>query len=652
MEQPIVSVIMPVYNGHDHLRQCLDSVIRQTLKDIEIICVDDGSTDDSAEILKEYAAKDPRVRVILQENGGAGAARNNGLRHAKGRYLSFLDSDDFFEKTMLKKAVDKIQEDQAEFVVFRCDQYLNDTGEYKKIHYSLKNECLPPYKPFPVWAIVDNVFRVFVGWAWDKLYDAEFVRKYGFTFQEQRTSNDLLFVFSALVKAQRITYLDEILAHQRRNNNESLSNTREKSWFCFYDALCALRDYLKSQNIYEDLEQDFINYALHFSLWNLNTITGDGFTRLYNKLKTEWFADLGITAHDRSYFRDEKEYLQYAEIMDRECEDYPIKISTVIPVHNAEKYIGKCLDSILLDQKIGTEVICVDDCSTDSTPQILKEYAEKYDNVHVLTNETNLYAGLSRNRGLAAARGYYVHFLDSDDYVVKGAYEKLYAKAVSSNLDWIKTTAEAFDDSTGETVPNHRYVMRDLDPGYFDTLLDFHHSPRKFLAYISLVPWNAIYKRSFLLEKKLQFNDLFCVNDRSFYVDSCVKGSRMMATKEKLVMHRANVSGSLVAKRVEHFDCQFNSFRIMKKICDDNAVSDMVRFRILDAELRDIMIWYRSAIEKSVLTEKLKQDMQDFLKEEVNIPWFERRGKDCEWLNYRHLLDEPASGTGEAASEQ
>ena len=643
MEQPIVSVIMPVYNGHDHLRQCLDSVIRQTLEEIEIICVDDGSTDDSSEILAEYAAKDPRVIVIRQENAGAGAARNNGLRHARGRYLSFLDSDDFFEKEMLEKAVAKIREDQAEFVVFRCDQYMDDTGEYKKIRYSLKTELLPPYRPFPVWAITGNVFRAFVGWAWDKLYDAEYIRKYGFTFQEQRTSNDMLFVFSALVKANRITVLDEVLAHQRRNNKESLSNTREKSWFCFYDALTALRDYLKDQNIYDELERDFVNYALHFSLWNLNSITGDGFTKVYNKLKDEWFEDLGITSHDCSWFADEKEYVQYAEIMQRDSNDYPVKISVVIPVHNAEKYIGQCLDSILLGQKIGTEIICVDDCSTDSTPMILKRYEEKYENVRVLTNETSLYAGRSRNRGLQEARGFYVHFLDSDDYVVKNSYEKLYLKAVRSDLDWIKTTAEGFDDSTGETVPNPRYEMRDLDPGYFDTLLDFQTSPRKFLAFFSLVPWNALYKRSFLLENKIEFNDLFCVNDRSFYVDTCVKGRRMMAAREKLVMHRTNVSGSLVAKRVEHFDCQFDSYRIMKKICSDNSVSDTVRFRILDAELRDIMMWYRTAIEKSALTEKLKQDMQNFLAEEVNIPWFERRGRDCEWLRYRHLLDEPVS---------
>ena len=82
LEKPIVSVIMPVYNGEEYLRQCLDSVINQTLKEIEIICVDDGSSDGSLDILKEYAAKDTRIIVLQQSNAGAGAARNNGLAKA------------------------------------------------------------------------------------------------------------------------------------------------------------------------------------------------------------------------------------------------------------------------------------------------------------------------------------------------------------------------------------------------------------------------------------------------------------------------------------------------------------------------------------------------------------------------------------------
>ena len=91
---PKVSVVLPVYNVGKYLRQCMDSIVGQTLEEIEIICVDDGSSDDSPQILQEYARKDPRVRVICQQNQGAGAARNHGLSVAQGEYLSFLDSDD------------------------------------------------------------------------------------------------------------------------------------------------------------------------------------------------------------------------------------------------------------------------------------------------------------------------------------------------------------------------------------------------------------------------------------------------------------------------------------------------------------------------------------------------------------------------------
>ena len=106
-----VSVILPVYNASDYLHQCMDSIVGQTLKDIEIICVDDGSTDNSLDILKEYEQKDKRVKVIQQKNAGAGAARNNGLSIATGEYLSFLDSDDFFEPDMLEKAYEKAKEE-------------------------------------------------------------------------------------------------------------------------------------------------------------------------------------------------------------------------------------------------------------------------------------------------------------------------------------------------------------------------------------------------------------------------------------------------------------------------------------------------------------------------------------------------------------
>ncbi len=225
-----VSVILPVYNVSDYLRQCMDSIVGQTLKDIEIICVDDGSTDDSLAILKEYEAKDQRVKVIQQANAGAGAARNKGLEIATGEYLSFLDSDDFFEPDMLEKAWSKAHETRAQVVVFRSDQYREDLQEFVQVRWTLHEKELPPYRPMYFRNFTGNIFKVFVGWAWDKLFSREYVEENHFRFQQLRTSNDMLFVFSAIAFATNIEIVDEVLAHQRRNNPKSLSNTREKSW--------------------------------------------------------------------------------------------------------------------------------------------------------------------------------------------------------------------------------------------------------------------------------------------------------------------------------------------------------------------------------------------------------------------------------------
>ena len=98
---PKVSVIIPIYNAAEFLGECLDSVLAQTLTDIEVICVNDGSPDNSLEILREYEKKDSRIKIIDQKNQGAGAARNHGMSVARGEYLSFLDSDDFFDRDML-----------------------------------------------------------------------------------------------------------------------------------------------------------------------------------------------------------------------------------------------------------------------------------------------------------------------------------------------------------------------------------------------------------------------------------------------------------------------------------------------------------------------------------------------------------------------
>lgn len=310
-----VSVIIPVYNAQRHLEQCLHSVRTQTLQDLQILCIDDGSTDDSASILKRLAAEDPRIQVIRQENAGAGAARNNGLRHAVGKYLSFLDADDFFEPDMLEEAFRAAEQDHAQIALFKCNFYNEKTGCFTPCTYSLRESMLPEHRPFAGTDIEKDLFKTVVGWAWDKLFLRSFIQENELRFQEQRTSNDLLFVFSSMARARRITTVPRVLAHQRRHAGGTLSVTREQSWMCFYEALTALRKQLEAWRLYDRFEQDFINYALHFSLWNLNTLKGPAKKKLYNQLRGGWFQALGIADYPKEKFYHKGEYAQYGQIM-------------------------------------------------------------------------------------------------------------------------------------------------------------------------------------------------------------------------------------------------------------------------------------------------------------------------------------------------
>lgn len=359
-----ISVILPVYNVAPYLDQCLDSIESQTLQSIEIICIDDGSTDMSLEILQRHQGQDHRIKIITQENVGAGAARNVGLAMAKGKYLSFLDADDFIDKDTFKLAYDMAEARNADITIYKSFLYDNRTGSEQKNTYSVRNERLPKSATFSRVQISSNIFTSIMGWAWDKLYKRTFVLNSGLLFQEQRTTNDMYFVYASLLKAPRITILDKYLYHQRRNVSTSLSNSRELSWPCFYHALKKLQDELKKDGIYEEYERDFINYALHSCLWNFNSLREPVAESLFKQLRESWFDELGITAHDADYFDNQAEYYQYKEMIQ-------------VP-HDAGAYSDYRINSLLsklatAEKKAGTTLVKVSDKETLTMDQLVEK---------------------------------------------------------------------------------------------------------------------------------------------------------------------------------------------------------------------------------------------------------------------------------------
>lgn len=273
LHMPLVSVIIPAYNAEDYISQCLSSVLSQTLSDIEVIVVDDGSTDRTASIVEELTHRDGRIRLIRQENQCAGVARNKGMEVAEGKYLYFLDADDWIEPDSLEKLCSSAESLGSDIVVARSEGFDNQTGETWLIDYALNGV------PFDTLIrpsfYVDRLFQRFMGWPWDKLYRAEFIQSSGLLFQPLRTTNDAYFVFCSLMLAGGVSCVDKVLFHHRANNRKSLEGTRSKSWHCAIEAMWAIAKKIAEQPESTRLMESYNNWVLNYSYWSLNTLPAD-----------------------------------------------------------------------------------------------------------------------------------------------------------------------------------------------------------------------------------------------------------------------------------------------------------------------------------------------------------------------------------------
>ena len=252
---PLISVIIPVYNVEKYLRECLDSLINQSLKDIEIICVDDGSTDTSLDILKEYKEKDKRFKIITQQNLKAGVARNNGLKEATGDYLSFLDSDDIFEPTMLEDMYNQAIKDDSDTVV--CSFYIYDE-KTKQSRWNRKIDSkyikLSPFSPLD---IKDEIFNFSSPNAWTKLFKHSLFTDNNLQFVDTMICNDFTCVDTALAISKKISVLDKPYIHYRFIQKDNLTAKRKDHPDSFLIAAQALEDNLRKFKVYSVFEESF-----------------------------------------------------------------------------------------------------------------------------------------------------------------------------------------------------------------------------------------------------------------------------------------------------------------------------------------------------------------------------------------------------------
>lgn len=288
-----VSIIVPVYNVEKYLKKAVESTLNQSYENLQIILINDGSTDESGKICDKYKQKDSRIEVIHKENGGLSDARNKGLDIANGKYIMFLDSDDFFEKDAVEIMYRKIEEKNADFVI---GNYINTEPNGKKWENSIFDEKI--YDNFKL-SIKDyeKSFFVMNSGVWNKIFRKEFIDRLNLRFIKGIPAEDAIFTTYCFVNTDKVYYTKEVIYNYRQNySGKTISTNCTKKYFegintayrYIYD------NFIKSDNIgfYRYFYAKNVSYIL-CKLIDSEIIKDREKIDIFNEMK--WFFDLKNT---------------------------------------------------------------------------------------------------------------------------------------------------------------------------------------------------------------------------------------------------------------------------------------------------------------------------------------------------------------------
>ena len=302
MENIKVSVIIPIYNMEPYLAQCLKSVINQTLQEIEIICVDDGSTDGSWEILRAFAAQDARIQVYTQANAGVSAARNLGMSHASGEYFAFLDSDDYYLPEAMEKAYAKAKKDDADICLYGEISLTEIDGRIVESCYSPNPKMLPEIVPYNINTCPERILNFGIPSVRDKLYRRSLLEENALQFPPLKLGEDQYVNTLALCLANGITALCKPLRYYRAFRGGSATSTVYNKAYDNLDNLLMSAEVLRERGAFP--ERSFANMALHSILWTILSIrcSWPAYDAFFNRLKNGDAQKLGLTMREPGYF--------------------------------------------------------------------------------------------------------------------------------------------------------------------------------------------------------------------------------------------------------------------------------------------------------------------------------------------------------------
>ena len=301
-----ISVIMPIYNAYDYLRPAIECVLNQTLTELELICVDDGSTDHSLSVIKEYQQNDERVRILTESNAGPSIARNKGLSRARGKYVIFLDADDFFDITLLEKLYNMAEEQNLDIAVCKFDIYNNRKSRFEDNIGSDHGEIFEESGIVSKNDYPDVILSCTTGYVWNKLYRKEFLTEKEFAFDpDLRVFEDTHFVVTTLSLAERVGKCHERLIHHRVYTNQPRNKLFKKYYRQVPMVYAKIKEFLRAHGMYTPLSLSFLNLSASRCYKVYNLLWLDAKSEFWDMLHNQYAEELGWANVEPEYFESD-----------------------------------------------------------------------------------------------------------------------------------------------------------------------------------------------------------------------------------------------------------------------------------------------------------------------------------------------------------
>lgn len=507
MAQPLVSVLIPVYNVEEYLERCLDSVLNQSLTRIEVICVNDGSTDKSLEILKKYQENDSRVIIVNKENGGLPSARNAGIERARGEYVGFVDSDDYVQPDMFEKLYNTAKREKSEVVVCGAN-ILPETPRASDWLYACLSPAYRKYDKFDANMLFHDM--TVTPFLWRTLIKKSLIDKYNLRLNETiMIGEDKAFQCKVYPLAESITVIPDKLynyfwCREGSLMNQTVYGDPEKKVLEHGRLITDISETVMKYQEKEHIKEAFLEWSIPFLYDDFIFLSLENKVDLATKMIDVW-NKCGYPEYKFDMPEWKREMVDYFEQVSQEKKIIP-RLSIIIPVDVEAEYLEETIANVLEQSLEEIEILLVNNGTKNENYAILHKYLFKDKRIRLLNIPHTSYAE-ALNKGMNLAKAKYITFMETYDW-----YE-----SQDSLKKWIEYTEDENVDVCGSM-----YCMKNVPGALAGEYRSIANPEENIGKYLESDFHSTIFRTEYLKKLELFFHESTILTGFEFLAFACL----------------------------------------------------------------------------------------------------------------------------------